>query len=170
MKTRFVYWPSLQNELSPYLEYLQGKILNAGCGSRPISIPGASEIVNMDLQPFENVDIVGDLESIPFADQTFDGVLNIAVLEHVKKPWVVVKELSRVLKTGGTLLCVVPFFQPIHYVPTDYFRFTPDGIRSLVEDAGCKVLESKETHSMWHTIGWMCEDKIKEKSLPWHLS
>ena len=163
MKTCFVHWPSLQEELSPFLGELQGKVLNAGSGRRSIFIPKATEMINMDLESFENVDVVGDLESIPFDDKTFDGVLNVAVLEHVKRPWIVIQELSRVLKRGGKLLCVVPFFQPIHYVPTDYFRFTPDGIRSLLEDAGFKILASKETHSMWHTIGWMLEDKMKDK-------
>lgn len=169
MNTRFVHWPTLQQELSNHLDYFEGKILNAGCGTRPLILPNAKEVVNMDLQPFENVDVVGDLESIPFPDNTFDGIINVAVLEHVRRPWAVIKEFSRVIKSGGKLLCVVPFFQPIHYIPSDYFRFTPDGITSLLEDGGFQVVESIETHTIWHTIGWMCENMTVNSSAFFHF-
>ena len=167
---KWVHWPTLQEELSEHLSYLNGKILNAGGGHRAISIPQASEIVNMDICAMEGVDVVGDLESIPFSDQTFDGILNVAVLEHVRRPWVVVKEFHRVLKENGRLLCVVPFFQPIHYVPTDYFRYTPDGICSLLQDAGFKIEQCLPTHSLWHTLGWMGEDTAKRKGKLWSLA
>lgn len=161
--TSWVHWPTLQQELASHSGYLEGSILNAGGGFRPIHLPNASRVVNMDLSPMPGVDIVGDLETIPCPQETFDGILNVAVLEHVRRPWVVVREFHRVLKPGGKLLCVVPFFQPIHYVPTDYFRFTPDGIASLLEDAGFSLTHSFETHTCWHTFGWMCQDLLKEK-------
>ena len=110
------------------------------------------------------------MESIPFEEESFDGILNVAVLEHVRRPWVVVRELQRILKKGGVLLCVVPFFQPIHYVPTDYYRFTPEGITSLLEDAGFCIERSWATHTMWHTWGWMIEDLLRGKPRAFQLA
>lgn len=167
--TKWVHWPTLQAELTPHIEYLEGNVLNAGGGSRQIVLPSASKVTNMDLCAMDGVDIVGDLESIPCPDETFDGILNVAVLEHVRRPWIVVREFHRVLKKGGKLLCVVPFFQPIHYVPEDYFRYTPDGISSLLQDSGFTVEKSIATHSIWHTLGWMGEDIAKERGFFWRM-
>jgi len=47
-------------------------------------------------------------ESIPLRDDSFDLVLLFEVLEHVMKPEVVLKEISRVLKTNGILFLTVP--------------------------------------------------------------
>lgn len=82
-------------------------------------------------------DIVGDIHSIPVGDESYDGVICLAVLEHVTKPWIAVSEMKRILKPGGILLGYVPFLSPYHAMPGyygDYFRYTEDGIRSLLED------------------------------------
>jgi len=81
-------------------------------------------------------DIVGDVRDMKIADASYDAVLCLAVLEHVSKPWVAISEMRRVLKPGGILLCYVPFLSPYHAMPGyygDYFRFTDDGIRSLLD-------------------------------------
>jgi SAM-dependent methyltransferase len=43
----------------------------------------------------------GDAHALPFADASFDGLFCLQVLEHVRDPKQVVKEMSRVLKPGG---------------------------------------------------------------------
>lgn len=82
-------------------------------------------------------DIVGDIHAIPLADASYDAVFCLAVLEHVGKPWIAVSEMRRVLRPGGILVAYVPFLSPYHAMPGyygDYFRYTEDGIRSLLED------------------------------------
>ena len=54
------------------------------------------------------------------------------VLEHVDEPWAAVAECYRIVKTGGTFLVGVPFQQPLHRVPFDYWRFTEFGVRQLL--------------------------------------
>ncbi len=82
-------------------------------------------------------DIVGDIHAMPLPDASFDAMFCMAVLEHVGRPWVAVSEMRRVLKPGGRLVAYVPFLSPYHAMPGyygDYFRYTEDGIRSLLTD------------------------------------
>ena len=39
----------------------------------------------------------------------------------------------RVLKSGGKLLCCVPFLAPVHGYPHHYYNMTPQGLRALFE-------------------------------------
>jgi len=105
-------------------------ICEIGSGNRRLS----PSIINLDLEKGKNVDIVGDAHNLPFRDQTFDLVFVIAVLEHVKNPFTVAKEIHRILKTGGRVFADAPFLLPFHSVPRDYFRFTLDGLRELFKD------------------------------------
>lgn len=107
-------------------------LLDAGGGSRKISLPN---YVNVDIQKNKGMtNIVCDLHFLPLKDNSFDLVINEAVLEHVKKPWVVVNELQRVLRSSGYLYVKVAFMQPVHNYPTHYFNMTKEGLLSLFSD------------------------------------
>lgn len=88
---------------------------------------------------YGKLDASADLERIPFADACFDTVLCTETLEHVARPARVLAELRRVLKPGGWLALSVPFLQPLHQEPHDYYRYTPHGLRHLLEEAGFQV-------------------------------
>ena len=45
---------------------------------------------------------------LPFAAESFQAVLLVAVLEHTREPWRLLAEARRVLKPGGTVVIVVP--------------------------------------------------------------
>jgi ubiquinone/menaquinone biosynthesis C-methylase UbiE len=59
-------------------------------------------------QDVENSFCVGEGEHLPFKDNTFDVVECFTVLEHVKKPEIVIDEMIRVLKLGGFCYIFVP--------------------------------------------------------------
>lgn len=85
-------------------------------------------------------DIIGDIMKMPLDDASCDGIICLAVLEHVPRPWDAMQEMFRVLKPGGRLLLYVPFLYPYHAMPGyygDYFRFSEDAVRSLCESFGC---------------------------------
>ena len=48
--------------------------------------------------------VVADVASLPFADESFDGITCGYVLEHVPDPAQGLRELSRVLRRGGRML------------------------------------------------------------------
>lgn len=90
-----------------------------------------------------SVDVFADGNHLPFGDATVDTVLATEVLEHLPDPRRCVREMARVLKPGGRLLLTVPFQQPLHELPSDYYRFTPSSLRELAESSGL-VVESVE--------------------------
>jgi len=100
-----------------------------------LSIGGAGRSVdgyiNLDLIAMPGVDIAADAQDLPFADGVFQRVECDAVLEHVRRPEKVVREIARVLAPGGYAHLVTPFCHPFHEYPKDYRRFTPDGLREL---------------------------------------
>jgi len=68
--------------------------------------------VNVDWSPLTNPDVVHDLNIFPypFEDGSFELVEAFHVLEHLDKPFNVMKELHRILAPGGTLHVKVPHF------------------------------------------------------------
>jgi SAM-dependent methyltransferase len=127
---------------------LKGTLLDLGCGSQPYRqyLKGVSHYVGLDYPPTQEClatrvrpEVHGDARTLPFADQSFDGVLCSQVLEHVDRPETVVREISRILKPGGVGLISVPFFYNLHMEPNDYFRFSPYGIKELLERNGLAV-------------------------------
>lgn len=84
-----------------------------------------------------NPTVVGDLHGLPFCDGSYDAIVCLAVLEHVRRPWDAAREMLRVLKAGGLLVLYVPFLLTYHAEPgyySDYWRFTDEGVLALLED------------------------------------
>ena len=86
-------------------------------------------------------DIHGTADDIPLEDDSVDTILCTQVLEHVKRPWIAISEMHRVLRTDGALILTVPQYWPLHEEPHDYFRFTTYGLRSLLDDVGFTIVE-----------------------------
>jgi hypothetical protein len=62
------------------------------------------------------------------------------VLEHVPDPLVAARTLGALVKPGGHVVISTPFLLRIHREPTDFWRFTPDGLRLIIEGAGLEVV------------------------------
>jgi SAM-dependent methyltransferase len=105
-------------------------LINLGSGSSDIS----EKVSNVDIFPYENVDMTCDISSLPFKDNSVDMILNSAVLEHVPDPEQVVAEIFRVLKPGGIVYCFFPFMQGFHASPYDFSRRTEPGLLHLFRD------------------------------------
>lgn len=154
-----VNYISLEKELSPVLPFLKGRVLNAGCGERDISLllksAHAAEVDNCDIQTSLPGAFLCDLTAIPKPDAYYDSILCNAVLEHVPDPEGAMAEFYRLLKDDGYLVIAVPFLQPYHPTPFDYRRYTRTGIEQLAEKTGFKVLHIFPVHSLAQTLGWI---------------
>jgi SAM-dependent methyltransferase len=89
---------------------------------------------------YGEIDLSANLYQLPFRTDTFEAAINVEVLEHLKEPREVLKELCRVLRPGGNLFLIAPQGFQEHGMPHDYFRFTSSGLRYLFEQAGFEIL------------------------------
>lgn len=126
------------------LKYILGKTLDLGAGSakyRDIIKQKTSEYITFDMVEKEGVDVVGDVLDLSFEDGSFDTVISTQVLEHVERPWIMVREIQRVLKKGGICVLTAPFLVPYHADPNDYFRYTTKGMESLFKNENFEIIE-----------------------------
>lgn len=70
---------------------------------------------------------------------TYDVVICEQVLEHVVDPWRAARTLRALAGDHGTVIVSTPFLIRVHEVPADYWRFTEDGLRVLLEAADLTV-------------------------------
>jgi SAM-dependent methyltransferase len=75
----------------------------------------------------------------------FDVVICEQVLEHVSDPCAAARNLRGLCEPGGHVVVSTPFLVRVHELPEygmgDYWRFTPRGLRTLLEGAGLEVEE-----------------------------
>lgn len=123
-------------ELIDAVKSAGGMALDCGSGLRDFTSP---HLVQLDIYPFKNVDVIASAERLPFVDQCFDAVFSYDVLEHVSDPFKAASEIVRVLKPGGVLHVDVPFLQTEHGYPNHYFNMTRAGLRALFADLTCEA-------------------------------
>lgn len=113
-----------------------GITLHVGSGTRVLPC----QSINLDLFPFPGVDVIADVASLPFRSDAFGAVTCDQVLEHVEHPHLVAREIVRVTASGGFIHVASPFLFPWHPSPSDYTRWTKEGLASLFSE--CEVVES----------------------------
>jgi SAM-dependent methyltransferase len=76
---------------------------------------------------------------------SYDVVICEQVMEHVVDPSAAAANLLGLCKPGGHVIVSTPFLIRVHELPMygmhDYWRFTPRGLRTLLERAGLEVTE-----------------------------
>ena len=121
---------------------IQGKVLSMGSGNDADRegdyyrnyFPMASSYTTSEVSETFKCDLTIDVRSMPeVEDESYDCIFCSGVLEHVDNYQAGLDELTRILKTGGTLLLGLPFRQAIHMSPHDFWRFTEYGINHLLK-------------------------------------
>lgn len=123
----------IYEDFMPYWELRGKEVLDVGCGLGGKLVfyveEGASKVVGVDLRPFSAISAlqlaseqdsdgviriaIADGAKLPFADETFDVVISVNVLEHVVDPLSVLIECQRVLRPNGRIyLYFPPFYSP----------------------------------------------------------
>jgi len=155
---------SVRGRIRAYIEQHADKLGDdvLEIGSR-MTNPNAWWIVNRDLakgtwtgcdmQEGPGVDIVADIHNPPSEWKgRFSGILCSEVLEHVARPWLALPKLREMIQPDGWLVITTLTSFPIHGFPDDYYRYTPSGLRLLLEDAGFKNVQTENRGSIRITL------------------
>lgn len=137
---------------------LRGKrILDLGCGLGPyrkvIEDKGATW-VGIELDG-AGCTVIGDGGRLPFVDESFDGVLCAAVLEHLPEPGQTIAEMRRVLVDGGVAFGYVAFLEPFHGM--SYFHMSHMGLEYLLLKHG---LRPTHIFSPWNGTAYQIESAL----------
>lgn len=109
---------------------LKGKCLQVGFRDKPY---GPNWDVLDLYDDSKEVNIKADIMNTKLPDEIYDVIVASAILEHVPYPQDAADEMFRMLKPGGLVFIAVPFNQPYHPSPMDFFRFSPEGILVIME-------------------------------------
>jgi len=76
-------------------------------------------------------------------DRTFDIIFAEQVFEHVRYPYRAATNVYKMLNEGGMFVISTPFLIQVHGIPSDYTRWTEDGMRYFLEDCGFEASKTK---------------------------
>jgi len=114
-----------------------GASTNHGSYYEYLKLDPSTRIEYCDLHPRSEGVLKVDLEAeLPIPDESKDFVILNNVLGNIYNHGLCLRECHRVLKPGGELLGVVPFFHIFVPDPDDYFRFTESSLKRLFAEAG----------------------------------
>ena len=80
-----------------------------------------------------------DGQHLPFDDSSFDLLYSNQVLEHVRHPDILMREMARILRPYGMLVGSTSHLEPYHSY--SFWNITPYGFKVIAEDAGFEVTE-----------------------------
>lgn len=135
-------------------EQIKGKVLDIGAGTGyaarylnrdrsvyyPIDLLTARDLRDRTItRKPEKIVVYCSCYELPFVENSMEGIMFISVLEHLKDPQLALREAYRILAPGGNILVSTPFSFPVHGYPMDFRRWTLEGLKLEVENAGFKV-------------------------------
>lgn len=140
------FWLLNGNSLTRILQYefldsyeFHGRTLDFGGGEKSLYRARIKcknyESANIDSEILPTWLLKED-SSIPVDNATYDTVLSMNTLEHIFDAKFVLLEFSRILKSEGELVMLVPFLYPIHGHPDDFFRPTPSWYQRALTELG----------------------------------
>lgn len=164
----------LDRYLSAHSDLMQGDVVDIGGKNenkrgdfRPLLSKVKSwRYVNIDEKT--NPDYCCSADHIPVPDHAFDTAMFSEVLEHLERPEDVLKEIFRILKQGGVMICSMPFLFPIHGDPHDFQRWTETKIKKVLQEVGflsISITPMGSTGSVIHDILFVSFNKIQGRFL-----
>lgn len=132
-------------DLGPELATVEGTVVDVGCGAQPFRglVPTSARYIGIDTADAESQfgysvpdTIYFEGDRWPIDDNAADVVLTTETMEHVFDSRAFLGEARRILRPDGRLIITVPFAARYHYIPNDYWRFTPASLERLLHETG----------------------------------
>ena len=136
---------SIWADLSTELTTIKGTVVDVGCGAQPYRSLFRPDVTYIGIDTIDAKSNFGyevpdtryyEGTTWPVDNNSADFVLCTETLEHVSESKSFLAEAARCLAPGGRILITVPFAARWHYIPYDYWRFTPSSLRNLLMEAG----------------------------------
>jgi SAM-dependent methyltransferase len=141
-------------------------IVDLGAGGRKIT-PGT---ICLDFVAMEGTNVLGDVQRLPFRDDSVDLIYATGLFEHVVDERAVIAEMRRVLKAGGIAHVEVPFLEQYHKDPIDMRRLTVEGLEVLMTQRGFLTLSAGAhigpTVTLLNTFARYCALVFDGRTLP----
>lgn len=119
-----------------FLKEPLGTVLDFGSGARDLEKRwNFSKYFSLD--PFVNADW-NSMSDVP-EDKKFDLIAALEVFEHLSNPKEVLEFFRSHQKKGQRLYITTPFLAREHGAPKDYYRWTEEGLKSLLQISGYHV-------------------------------
>jgi SAM-dependent methyltransferase len=136
---------SIWRDLQVLLAEVEGTVVDVGCGAQPYRglLPAGVKYIGLDsadaAKEFgysvpDTLYMEGPIW--PLEAEAANCVLCTETLEHIPDPAALLNEARRCLAPRGLLILTVPFAARWHFIPYDYWRFTPSGLDLLLRQAG----------------------------------
>ena len=139
----WLVYDCMDRMMDKYSDLYRGIIYDLGAGESPYKeyfLNYADRHVAVDWAGSYHdtkADIVADLnQPLPIKSEMADTVVSLSVMEHLREPQLMLNEAFRILKPGGSIVVQVPWQWWVHEAPYDFFRYTPYGLKYLLEQAG----------------------------------
>jgi SAM-dependent methyltransferase len=136
---------TISRDLATLLPKIKGDVLDVGCGIQPFRGLFSVEVRYQGIDTanakphfgYETPDTIYYSGSTwPVKNQSVDFILCTETLEHVDDPQTFLKQAARVLRPAGKMVATIPFAVRWHFIPYDYWRYTPSSLNNLLTKAG----------------------------------
>jgi SAM-dependent methyltransferase len=125
--------------------------------------------LGIDLAPGPGVDLALSVYDLPVVwSGRFSGVVCSEVLEHLEDPAGALERVRSVMRPGAVILVTTLFAFPVHGFPCDYFRYTTDGLRVVLERAGFTRVAAEYSGSFVVGLNDHGEDGTTTVEVPIH--
>jgi len=160
-KTVFHFFHFLmKRHLRRWKHVAKRRVLDIGCGQQPyrgivqhqidVYIGTNHRTYHGDTDVARWTDVyVNDGAKMPFKGESFDAVLCFQVLPVFPDMYAFLREVKRLLKSGGHFMLTTDFLYPIWNAPYNYWRTTRYALELMAEAVGFEVLAIETFGGYW---------------------
>ncbi|HEY3141821.1 MAG TPA: methyltransferase domain-containing protein [Acidimicrobiales bacterium] len=103
-------------------------VVEMGSGDRSNSDPA---VIRMDIRLTPYVDLVADAHALPFLPGSIDFIFSLAMMEHLRQPFLAAEEMDRALRDGGYIYGDCAWVFAYHGYPHHYFNASVQGLQQI---------------------------------------